>query len=204
MRHRKKRTRFGRQSSHRKATLRNLTRHILIHQRIKTTKVKAKETQRVVEKLITIAKEDSLAARRQAFMILQNRSLVGKLFNEIAPLFKERRGGYTRIIPFDFRKGDGADMVLFELTEKKLVEKPKVEKRAARKEKLVKPKEIKREEPAAKEPPKPAPEVKPQVKEEKTVEEAKKEKAKKEAKKIEKKKNILKKVKGFFRRKSNM
>jgi len=204
MRHRKKRTRFGRQSSHRKATLHNLTRHILIHQRIKTTRVKAKQTQRVVERLITLAKEDTLAARRQAFIILQNRQLVGRLFRDIAPLFKQRSGGYTRIIPFDFRKGDGANMVLFELTEKKVTEKPKPEKKSGRKERIVKAKEAKKEERAVKEPPKPAPEVEPRVKEEKTIEETKKEKAKKETKKIEKKKNILKKVKGFFRRKTNM
>lgn len=206
MRHKRLRTRFGRQPDHRRATLTNLAKATLIYQRIKTTQVKAKETRRVIDKLITIAKEDSLAARRKAFSILGDRTLVSKLFKEIAPLFKERKGGYTRIIPFKFRKGDGAKVVFLELTEMKKEEKPKKPPKKEKKaQQAVKPKEVKKEktlEPKAV--PRAAPFVKPKIKEERTVEEAKKEKARDEVKKIEKQKGFLRKVKGFFRRRTNM
>lgn len=199
MRHRKRRSRFGRQSRHRIATLNNLTKSVLLHQRIKTTHTKAKEARRMVENLITIAKKDSLAARRKAFAILGDRTLVMKLFKEIAPRFERRNGGYTRIIPFSFRKGDGASFVLLELTEKKPEEKPKVARKAKKLEKKpARPKEIKKEIPKA------APEIEPEIKEEKTIEEVKKRKAREEAKRIERQKGFLKKVKGFFRRKTNM
>ena len=203
MRHGKRRTRFGRQHSHRVATLRNLARALFLHQEIKTTQTKAKEAKRVVEKLITIAKDDTLHARRKAFAILGDRALVVKLFKEIAPLFKGRKGGYTRIIPFNFRKGDGASIVLLELTEKKPEEKTKLAKK--KKEKAEKPPKPAEAKPREKiEHPKAAPEIKPKVKEEKTVEEVKKEKARDEQKKITKQKGFLKKVRGFFRRKTNM
>ena len=198
MRHRKRRTRFGRQHSHRIATLKGLTRSIILHQRIKTTHTKAKEARKFIEPLITTAKTDSLAARRKAFAILGDRTLVSKLFKEIAPLFKNRQGGYTRIIPFNFRKGDGASIVFLELTEKKPEAKPKPAKEAKRPRIPVKPKEVKKEIPKA------APEITPKVKEERTVEEVRKEKAKVETRKIEKQKGFLKKVRGFFRRKTNM
>jgi len=198
MRHGKRRTRFGRQQSHRIATLKNLARAVLLHQRIKTTHVKAKEARRVVEKLITIAKDDSVAARRKAFAILGDRTLVGKLFKEIGPLFTQRKSGYTRIIPFNFRKGDGASMVFLELTEKKPEPKHAPDKKKKKVEVPAKAKEVKRPKKS------PAPEVAPKVKEEKTVEGVKKEKAKFETKKIEKQKGFLKKVRGFFRRKTNM
>jgi len=209
MRHGKRRTRFGRQRSHRIATLKNLARAVLLHQRIKTTHTKAKEARRVVEKLITIAKNDSVAARRKAFAILVDRTLVSKLFKEIAPLFKNRQGGYTRIIPFNFRKGDGASIVFLELTEKKPEAKPKPAKETKKARTPVKSKEVKRPKKAPvkheeKEPPRAAPEITPKVKGEKTVEEVKKEKARVETKKIEKQKGFLKKVRGFFRRKTNM
>ncbi|MFH1380726.1 MAG: 50S ribosomal protein L17, partial [Candidatus Omnitrophota bacterium] len=111
MRHRKRRTKFGRQSSHRKATLKSLAISVFLHQRIKTTHTKAKEARRVVESLITMAKTNSIAARRNVFSVLGDETLVKKLFTEIAPLFSKRKGGYTRIIPYNFRKGDGASMV---------------------------------------------------------------------------------------------
>ena len=198
MRHRKKRTRFGRQHSHRIAALKGLTRSIILHQRIKTTHTKAKEAKKLIEPLITTAKTDSVAARRKAFAILGDRTLVSKLFKEIAPLFKNRQGGYTRIIPFNFRKGDGASIVFLELTEKKPEAEPKPAKEAKRQRIPVEPKEVKKEIPKA------APEITPKVKEERTIEEVKKEKAKVETRKIEKQKDFLKKVRGFFRRKTNM
>ena len=195
MRHRKRRTRLARQSSHRRATLKGLTRALLLQQRIKTTHVKAKEARRTVEKLLTIAKKDNLASRRRAFAFLGDRTLVSKLFKEIMPLFKNRTSGYTRIIPFNFRKGDGASIVFLELTE----QKPEKKEKPAKKARPAKPAE--KEAPPK---PKPAPEIKPDVKEQKTVEDVKKEKVKKERKKIEKQKGFLRKVKGFFRRKTNM
>lgn len=211
MRHRKRRTRFGRQHSHRIATLRSLAKSIISHQRIKTTRTKAKEARRVVEKLITIAKNDSLAARRRAFAILGDRTLVAKLFKEIVPLFTQRKSGYTRIIPFNFRKGDGADMVFLELTERKIEVKARP-RPVARKPKKAEKKEIPQSKAVrseesklgGKEAPRAAPEIEPTVKEEKVVEEVKKERAKEEAKRIEKQKGFLRKVHGFFRRKTNM
>jgi len=201
MRHRKKRTRFGRQSRHRTATLNNMARSVLIYEKIKTTHVKAKEARKLVDSLITIGKADSLASRRQAFAILKDRTLVAKLFKEVAPLFKSKKGGYTRIIPFNFRKGDGASMVFLELTERKPEEKPKSVKKARKLQKPEKPKEIKKDMP---EQPHVAPELKSKVKEEKTLEEVKKKKAADETRKLEKQKGFLRKVKGFFRRKTNM
>lgn len=198
MRHRKRRTRFGRQKGHRIATLKGLARSVICHQRIKTTRVKAKEARRLIDNLVTLAKSGSLAARRKARAVLGDETLVARLFTEIAPLFAQKKGGYTRIIPFNFRKGDGASMVFLELTEKKAEEKPKARKKEKRPEKVELPK------PAGAERPKAAPEVKPEVKEERAVEKVKKEKAWDETKKIEKQKGFLKKVKGFFRRKTNM
>ncbi len=203
MRHGKKRTRFGRQSAHRAATLKSLARAVFLHQRIKTTRTKAKEASRLIENLITIAKKNSLAARRKVFSVLGDDALVKKLFGEIIPLFSARKSGYTRIIPFNFRKGDGASVVFLELTEKK----PEIKKKSVRKAgKTAAKKSVKPEKtaPAKIERPKAAPEVEPKVKEKKAVEDVKKEKAKREDEKVEKQKGFLKKVRGFFRRKTNM
>ncbi|MFH1594432.1 MAG: 50S ribosomal protein L17 [Candidatus Omnitrophota bacterium] len=207
MRHGKRRTRFGRQKSHRAATLRNMAKSVLLHSRIKTTHVKAKEARRVVEKLITIAKTNSVAARRRAYAVLGERELVSLLFGQIAPLFRSRNGGYTRIIPFNFRKGDGATTVFLELTEKKEETKTKVVKKIKKAEKAaVKPNEVKKE--AAKIPEKKVEKATPAIDladiEEKAVERPKKEKAREETRKMEKQKGFLRKMKGFFRRKTNM
>jgi len=200
MRHGKRRTRFGRQQSHRKATLKALARSVLWHDRIKTTHTMAREARRFVDKIITVAKVDSLAARKRAYAILGDRDLVVKLFKEIVPLFAKRNGGYTRIIPFDFRKGDGASMVFLELTEKKsreLPKKPQAKDKAAKT--AAKPKAQKSQTP-----PKAASEVPLKEKEERAVEDVKKEKVKRERRKVEKQKGFFKQVKGFFRRKTNM
>ena len=198
MRHRKRRTRLGRQSAHRIATLANMAKSVLERQRIKTTHSKAKEARRLVEKLITIAKDDSLAARRRAYRVLGDRTLVRKLFKEIAPLFKDRSSGYTRIIPFTFRKGDGAPTVFLELTEKKLEDKPKPVKKSKKTKETPGSSESKPGKSHA------APAAGEGAKEVKPVEDVKKEKVKKEFRKTEKQKGFFKKVKGFFRRKSNM
>jgi len=117
MRHRKTGRKIGTDAAHRRAILDNLARDLFIHERIQTTEAKAKELRRTAEKLITLAKEDTLAHRRQAFNTLRDKAVVHKLFTEIAPKMKDRPGGYTRIIKVDTRSGDNAPMVLIELVE---------------------------------------------------------------------------------------
>lgn len=118
MRHKISGNRLSRNQSLRKATLRDLAKSTLLQERICTTKAKAKEGRRLVEKLITLGKKDTLVARRKAFAILCDRDLVVALFKDTAPRFKSRQGGYTRIIPYGKRDGDNADLVFLELTEK--------------------------------------------------------------------------------------
>ena len=135
MRHHKGNAKLGMMTSHRKAFMRNMARNLLKHERIETTKARAKESRKLVERLITLTKTDSVFSRRRAYDILQDRDLVMRLFKDIAPLFKSRTSGYTRIIPLGFRRGDGADMVILELTERKIVEKlPKKKKEKAKHE----------------------------------------------------------------------
>ena len=106
MRHRKSGRRLGRNSSHRKAMFSNMAASMLKHETIKTTLPKAKELRRVVEPLITLAKEDSVANRRLAFSRLRDKEVVGKLFAELGPRFKDRPGGYLRILKTGPRPGD--------------------------------------------------------------------------------------------------
>lgn len=127
MRHRKNIKRLSRQSGHRKAVLRNQVKSLLVEERIKTTLTLAKESRRLFEKLITMGKKDTLAARRQAFAVLEDRSLVKVLFAEVAPRFSARAGGYTRVVRLGNRRGDNASLVILELTELKK-EEPKVKK----------------------------------------------------------------------------
>ncbi len=115
MRHRKSGRRLGRNSSHRKAMYRNMAASLLRHETIRTTLPKAKELRRVVEPLITLAKEDGVARRRRAFDRLRDKEVVGKLFNELGPRFKERPGGYMRILKMGYRPGDAAPMALVQL-----------------------------------------------------------------------------------------
>ncbi len=112
MRHRKSGRRLGRNSSHRKAMFRNMAASMLKHETIKTTLAKAKELRRVVEPLITLAKEDSVANRRLAFARLRDKEVVGKLFSELGPRFKDRPGGYLRILKTGPRAGDAAPMAI--------------------------------------------------------------------------------------------
>jgi large subunit ribosomal protein L17 len=138
MRHHKGSAKLGMMTSHRKAFMRNMARNLLKHERIETTKARAKESRKLVERLITLSKTDSVFSRRRAYDVLQSRDLVMKLFKDIAPLFKSRTSGYTRIIPLGFRRGDGADMVILELTERKIIEKlPKKKKEKAKHEEPV-------------------------------------------------------------------
>jgi len=195
VRHRKVRRRLGRTTAHRKATLKNMARALLLNQKIKTTKIKAKEVRTLAERLISIGKENNLPQQRLAFSLVPDKNLVKTLFKDIAPRFKNRKSGYTRIIPLGFRQGDGANMVILELTEKKIEEKPikpKAKKEAIKekpaKEKAKKPEEKGQEHRIA---PKPKTAV---------AEEIAKEKAKGEKKKNQK--SFMKGLRRFFRSKS--
>ena len=115
MRHRKIGRQLSRNSSHRKATLQSLTVALLKNETIKTTLAKAKELRRVAEPLITKSKVDSVANRRLAFDRLRDKEIVGKLFSDLGPHFKERPGGYVRILKYGFRSGDKAPMALVQL-----------------------------------------------------------------------------------------
>ena len=124
MRHnRRTRERLGRTHSERKALVENLVSSLLRHQQIKTTLQKAKAARSLAERLITLGKKDTLAARRQVFSYLQDHTLTSKVFKEVAPRFKNRVGGYTRILHLQRRKGDGAGLALLELTEKEIIVK---------------------------------------------------------------------------------
>jgi large subunit ribosomal protein L17 len=118
MRHGHGLRKLNRTSSHRLAMLRNMSNSLLRYERIKTTLPKAKELRRVVEPLITLAKEPTVANRRLAFNRLRDREMVVKLFDELGPRYKARNGGYTRILRFGFRVGDNAPMALMELVDR--------------------------------------------------------------------------------------
>ena len=118
MRHRQSGRKLNRNSSHRKAMFRNMAASLLDHEVIKTTLPKAKELRRVAEPLITMAKSDSVANRRTAFNRLRDRDVVTKLFNELGPRYRDRPGGYLRILKMGFRSGDQAPMALVELVDR--------------------------------------------------------------------------------------
>lgn len=142
MRHRKHNVRFGRQRSHCKATLRHLVSGLIINKTITTTKVKAKEASRLADRLVTLGKEGSVFSRRKAYSILCSRDLVLILFKDIAPLFKDRNGGYTRVMLAGNRRGDNTQMAILEFIEKPKVEVvPKKEKK--KKTKVEQPQEEK-------------------------------------------------------------
>lgn len=115
MRHRSKGRQLSRTSTHRKATLRNLATSLFRHERIETTTAKAKELRPFAERLITLARRGDVHARRMAGRSIHDREVLGKLFDDIAPRYAERPGGYTRILKLGARKGDAADMSLIEL-----------------------------------------------------------------------------------------
>ena len=118
MRHRHGLRKLNKTSSHRLAMLRNMTNSLFQHEIIKTTLPKAKELRRVAEPLITLGKEPSLANKRLAFNRMRDRDMVLKLFAELGPRYKERKGGYLRILKFGFRNGDNAPMALVELVDR--------------------------------------------------------------------------------------
>lgn len=118
MRHRKSGLKLNRTSSHRKALFKNLAVALIEREIILTTVPKAKEIRRFAEPLITLSKSDSLASRRLAFDRLRDRQAVGKLFSELGPRFKDRPGGYLRIVKCGFRHGDAAPMAYVELVDR--------------------------------------------------------------------------------------
>lgn len=118
MRHRNGLRKLNRTSSHRLAMLRNMTNSLIEHEAIKTTLPKAKELRRVIEPLITLAKESTVANKRLAFDRTRDRDIVVKLFNELGPRYKTRPGGYTRILKMGFRVGDNAPMAFVELVDR--------------------------------------------------------------------------------------
>lgn len=118
MHHRKSGRKLNRNSSHRKAMFQNMVSSLVTHEIIRTTLPKAKELRRFAEPIITLAKEDSVARRRLAFNRLRNRDVVSKLFAELGPRYKERPGGYLRILKCGFRAGDNAPMAYVELVDR--------------------------------------------------------------------------------------
>ena len=117
MRHRKTGRRLGRTSSHRKSMYRNMASSLIEHESISTTLPKAKELRKTLEPLITLAKEDGVSQRRRAFDLLRDKQAVGKLFNELGPRFKDRPGGYLRILRKGIRDGDTAPMAIVQLVD---------------------------------------------------------------------------------------
>ena len=171
MRHAIAGNRLGRNSTLRKATIRDLAKATLIEQRICTTRAKAKEARKLVDKLITLGKKGTLSDKRRAFAVLCDHGIVSDLFTRTAPRFKSRIGGYTRIISLGTRRGDNAQLALLELTEKAevIISRPKSTAAAKKTEKEVLPvkeketmvtvnpetKEVVKEIPVKKEPSKP-------------------------------------------------
>lgn len=117
MRHRKAAAKLGRTSSHRRAMLRNLVTSLLEHGRVRTTHAKAKEVRRVADRMITLGKRGTLHARRRALRVVRTREVAAKLFDELADRYRERPGGYTRIVKLGHRVGDAAPLSIVELVE---------------------------------------------------------------------------------------
>lgn len=118
MRHRKAGRKLNRDSSHRQAMFRNMAASLFHHELIRTTLPKAKELRRVAEPLVTLAKEDGVTQRRQAFNRLRDKEAVGKLFDELGPRYRDRPGGYLRILKCGFRPGDSAPMAYVEMVDR--------------------------------------------------------------------------------------
>lgn len=131
MRHRKSGRKLGRNTSHRKAMMRNMVTSLFEHEQIKTTDARAKELRKMAEKLITLAKRGDLHARRQILEVVRDRKTAAKLVDRIAPRYQSRPGGYTRIIKLGHRSGDNAALSLIELVEEEFTAKPKKKKPAA-------------------------------------------------------------------------
>jgi len=125
MRHGKSGSKLGRTSSHRKAMLRNMVTSFLKYEKIKTTDVKAKELKKVAEKMITLGKRGDLHARRQALAFVRDPDVVGKLFSDLSVRYRDRAGGYTRIVKMGYRMGDNAPLSIVEFIGSVPKDKPK-------------------------------------------------------------------------------
>ncbi len=128
MRHRNFGSKLGRDPAHRRATLRNLVTNVIERERVTTTLARAKAARRLVERMITLGKKDTLQTRRQAAAFLMTPAATQKLFRDIAPRFSSRSGGYTRIVAAGWRMGDGAKVAILELIGSELKKKEKKEK----------------------------------------------------------------------------
>ena len=217
MRHRRATRKLSRNTSNRKALLRSLAKSLIINERISTTYAKAKEASSLADRLINLGKINTITSKKTAISILGSKMLINKLFNDIAPRFAGRKGGYTRVLQLAPRKGDGAKMALMELTERRIVEKPSTKKPVKRAKEVpgggVEGKEVeakkplpkeekKKEEPIPKEKPPSAvpPKAAPISTKEKLEEEKGKERAKSEKEKLQK--GFFKGLRRYFRRKS--
>jgi len=197
MRHRRKTNRLSRNTSSRKALLRGLVTHLVVYERIRTTHAKAKEAGILADKIIRLGKENTPTSKKTAISILGSKAHINKIFDDIAPRYSNRKGGYTRVLRLGSRKGDGAEMALLEFTERKITEKAgQKRKKSAEDREASKPsqKAEKNEE-------------RPEVKEgaEKTDEKRPAEKRAKEKikpPKTEEKKHFFKGLKKYFRKKS--
>ncbi len=134
MRHKVRGRKFGRERDHRRLLMRNLVSSLVEHGRINTTQTKAKELRGLAERLITYGKKDTIHYRRLAYKVLQNRDLVKKVFDELAPRYLSTEGGYTRVLKNGYRKGDSAPMAIIEFVEK--------EETLEKKEKKIKTKDL--------------------------------------------------------------
>jgi large subunit ribosomal protein L17 len=138
MHHGKAGSKLGRTSSHKEAMLRNMVTSVIKHERIRTTDMKAKELRKVAEKMITLGKKGSLHARRQALAVVRDKDMVGKLFGELTERYRNRAGGYTRIVKTGYRFGDNAPVSILEFIpdeNKKEKAKPKAKAKAKAREK---------------------------------------------------------------------
>ena len=139
MHHGKTGSKLGRTSSHKEAMLRNMVTSVIKHERIRTTDMKAKELRKIADKMITLGKRGSLHARRQALAVVRDETLVGKLFGELTERYRDREGGYTRIVKAGYRFGDNAPVSILEFIpdeKKKEKAKPKAKAKSKAKEKI--------------------------------------------------------------------
>lgn len=133
MRHLNQGRKLNRTSAHRKALFRNMLLALIRHGRIRTTDAKAKELRRVADRMVTLGKRGDLAAKRRAYAFIQSHTVVKRLFDEIAPRFKDRNGGYTRVVKFGWRRGDAAPLSIIEFTGMEEEAKAKKPRRRQRK-----------------------------------------------------------------------
>jgi len=132
MRHLKAGRKLNRTASHRKALFRNMVTSLIEHEHLRTTDAKAKELRRIADRMITLGKRGTLHARRQALSYIRSRTVVQKLFDEVASRFRERPGGYTRVIKLGHRHGDAAAMSVIELTDRGETAKAEAERKRER------------------------------------------------------------------------